>query len=107
MRQSPVSENEQATQMLNVLQLFLDGQLALTKLAALQMARDLANLFTAAFDQQLEPDLVADGIERRLTALEGLAFQGEKAGHRVLGIGEGPGHQGGDLAIQPAKDAPL
>ena len=70
------------------------------------MNRYLDNALAAALHHELEADLVAD--RSKLVALfEGRTAEREVPGHRIGHGRQRPREEGGDAAVQPAKEAPV
>ena len=106
MRPGAVFVDVEAAAMLQIFELFLEGQLALAEAAVVEMNGHIDRAHAAALDDQLQQNLVADGIEVP-ARLEGRAAHRKETAHGVAEAGERHGEQRRHAAVEPAQKSPV
>ena len=87
---------------MKVKQPLLYSQLAVAVSAVLKVDRNFSHTFASALDDQLQADLVANGIEIP-AAFERRPPQSKEARHWIAEIGEWPRKNRGNPAIEPSQ----
>lgn len=91
--------------MFEVEELLAEGEFAGAGDAVGEEDGDFDDGFGAGFDDELEADFVADGVEG-VGIVEAGAIEGEEAGHGVAQAGEGTSEERGAEGVDGAEEAP-
>jgi len=99
----------QAAEVTYIVELFAEAEFARSMQPVAELDRHFPHALTAALDDQLQTDFVADWIQFVLfvRAAERGPPQREETSHRIGRPRERTGHQGGRFRVQPAGDTPI
>src|ERR1700733_14160089 len=92
--------------MSEVFQLFAEGELTVAETPVIEMNRHFDDVTTMTFDDDLEKNFIADGIELA-RPLQGGTPHGKKTAHGIFDGSQGRRQNGRHAAIQPAKGTPV